>query len=215
MWPTSDETQELLASARRGDREAVNRLLDRHRQALRRMVALRLDRGVARRVDASDVVQDVLLEANQRLADYLADPRMPFPAWLRHLAKDRMIEMFRQHRGAQRRSIDREQSLSAPDGDDDSLDGLAQQILDPELTPAAATLRNEVRVRLLKALDTLDDDDKDLILMRHFEQLGNSETAEILGLSPAAAGMRHIRALRKLGSLLSDAGSISLPPAGE
>jgi RNA polymerase sigma-70 factor (ECF subfamily) len=199
-----DDTQALLDAAGRGDAQAVNRLFDRHRDVLRRMIQLRLDRVLARRVDASDVVQDVLLEANQRLSDYLADPRLPFPVWLRQLAHDRVIEMHRQHRGAQRRSLDREQSFANPAFADRSSFDLAAQLADHELTPAAANIRRELEQRFLGALDQLDDEDREIIWLRHFDQLGNSEAAQVLGLSPPAAGMRHLRALRRLRAILGE-----------
>ncbi len=208
LWPENTVTLELLADAGRGKPEAVNQLLERHRAALRKLIHLRLDRKIARRVDASDVVQDVLLEANERLQEYLADPCMPFHLWLRHLAKDRMIDMHRRHRGAQRRSLDRERSLAAPQFGDQSSFDLAGQLAASELTPAAASIRRELEQRFLTALDQMDEDDRDILLMRHFEQLGNSEAAEALGLSPAAAGMRHLRALRKLRAILGERPSL-------
>lgn len=208
LWPENTVTLELLADAGRGKPEAVNQLLERHRAALRKLIHLRLDRKIARRVDASDVVQDVLLEANERLQEYLADPCMPFHLWLRHLAKDRMIDMHRRHRGAQRRSLDRERSLAAPQFGDQSSFDLASQLAASELTPAAASIRRELEQRFLTALDQMDEDDRDILLMRHFEQLGNSEAAEALGLSAAAAGMRHLRALRKLRAILGERPSL-------
>ena len=111
MWPASDKTVELLDGARKGDASAVDRLLDRHRDALRRMVRLRLDQKIRRRVDVSDVVQDVLIEANRRLQDYLNNPAMPFHLWLRHIARDRIIDAHRRHHGAAKRNVDREQRL--------------------------------------------------------------------------------------------------------
>ncbi|MDB5345713.1 MAG: polymerase sigma-70 factor, Planctomycetaceae-specific subfamily 1 [Schlesneria sp.] len=209
LWPEHTITQELLADVGQGKPEAVNRLLERHRTALRKLVQLRLDRKIARRVDASDVVQDVLLEANERLKEYMADPRMPFHLWLRHLAKDRMIDMHRRHRGAQRRSLDRERSLTSPQFGDQSSFDLASQLAASELTPAAASIRHELEQRFLIALDQLDEDDRDILLMRHFEHLGNSEAAEALGLSTAAAGMRHLRALRKLRAVLGERPSLT------
>ncbi len=209
IWPDASAQQNLLVQAGQGDREAMNRLLELHRASLRRVIQMRLDRAVARRVDASDIVQDVLLEANDRLADYLADPRMPFHLWLRHMAKDRIIEMHRRHRGAQRRSLDREQSLASPQFADQSSINLAQMLVDNELTPAAENIRRELEQRFLTAVDQLEDDDRDIILMRHFEQLGNSEAAVALGLSPAAAGMRHLRALRKLRAILGERPSLN------
>jgi RNA polymerase sigma-70 factor (ECF subfamily) len=214
LWPEQNVTQNLLANAKGGDRAAVNRLLERHRVSLRKLISLRLDRQIARRVDASDVVQDVLLEANTRLQDYLADPRMPFHLWLRQLAQDRMIDLHRRHRGAQRRSLDREQSLAVPQFADRSGFDLMGQLADHELTPAAASIRKELEARFVVALDQLEDEDREIVLMRHFEQLGNSEVAEALGLSAAAAGMRHLRALRKLRAILGERPSLSgSPPA--
>jgi RNA polymerase sigma-70 factor (ECF subfamily) len=209
MWPDASQTQEILAAAKDGNADAVNRLLERHRLSLRRLVQARMDRALARRVDASDIVQDVLLEANGRLEDYFRDPKMPFHVWLRHLAKDRIIDMHRQHRGAQRRSLDREQPLAAGGFADQSSFDLAAQIKDHELTPAAASIRKELEGRFLAAMDQMDEEDREILLMRHFEQLGNSETAEALGLSAAAAGMRHLRALRRLRAILGERPSLN------
>ncbi len=203
MWPEPHKTNELLQQAIAGQAEAVNHLLDRHRAGLRRMVELRMDRRLARRVDASDVVQDVFIEAHARMTQYLAKPDIPFHLWLRQLAQDRIIDLHRRHH-AQRRDIDREQSMTAPRfGDQSSLD-LASQIQDDGLTPAAATMRREMEERFLEALDHLDEDDREIIHLRHTQQLGNQEAADFLGLSPAAAGMRHTRALRKLKEILRD-----------
>jgi RNA polymerase sigma-70 factor (ECF subfamily) len=204
MWPDHEETRELLLNADDGNGDAVNGLMERHRESLRRMVSMRLDRALAGRVDASDVVQDVLIEAHRRLKDYLRDPKMPFHLWLRQLAKDRMIDMHRRHRVAQRRSVDREKPLASPEfGDRSSMD-LAAQLEDAELTPAAENIRRELEHRFRVALDELGEDDREIILMRHFEHLGNSESAEALGISPPAAGMRYLRALRKLRAILGD-----------
>jgi RNA polymerase sigma-70 factor (ECF subfamily) len=213
MWPQSEETVQLLNGADEGDAGAVNRLMNRHRDALKRLVRMRMDRALARRVDASDVVQDVMFEASRRLNDYLREPKMPFHLWLRQLAKDRIIDMHRRHREAQRRSIDREQPLESPQFADRSSLNLAAQLRDDELTPAAENIRRELRARFLTAIEQLSEDDRDIILMRHFEELGNGEVAEALGLSAAAAGMRYLRALRRLRVVLGDSPSAMSIPA--
>jgi RNA polymerase sigma-70 factor (ECF subfamily) len=210
MWPDSEQTQELLAAAGNGEAAAVNNLMDRHREAVRKMVNMRLDRAVAARVDASDVVQDVLLEASQRMGDYVNNPSMPFHLWLRQLAKDRLIDMHRRHRAAQRRSVDREQRLNVNYSEQSSLD-LAGQLRDHELTPAAATIRRELETRFMTALQDLAEDDREIILMRHQEHLSNSEVAEALDLSQPAAGMRYLRALRRLREILGSDHSGVLP----
>src|SRR5262245_11018742 len=198
MWPDPSETRDLLDRARSGDAAAVGDLLARHREALRRAVALRLDPALARRVDASDVVQDVLLEANQRLQEYLRNPTLPFHLWLRHLAHDRLIDAHRFHRKAQRRSLDREQPAAPPAWAGDSSVQLLAQLLDPERTPATAAVQQELERRLHGAVAALDEADREVILMRHYEGLGNQEVAAALGLSEAAASMRYLRALRRL-----------------
>lgn len=203
MWPQLPETQELLDRACRGDAAALDELLARHREPLRRLIGLRLDPALAGRVDASDVVQEVLLEASRRLADYLRQPAMPFPLWLRHIARDQIIDAHRRHRLAQRRSLDREQPL-APFADQSSIQ-LAAQLLDHELTPATAAIRRELERRLQAALGQLEEDDREMILMRHFEHLANREVATLLGLSEPAASMRYLRAVRRLRALLGPA----------
>jgi len=202
MSTNSPETQRLLDQAQRGETAAVDQLLDQHRTSLRRMIDLRLDPALGRRVDASDIVQDVLLEASKRLADYVKNPAMPFHLWLRHIAKDHIIDMHRKHRLAQRRSIDKEQSIRPALTDQSSMD-LAAQFIDQELTPASAAIRQELQRRLEGAVAEMDEDDREMILMRHFEQLSNQEVAAELGLSEAAASMRYLRAIRRLRTLLA------------
>lgn len=203
IWPEHEQTQELVRAAAEGNDRAANDLLERHRDALRRLVRFRLDRKLAHRVDASDVVQDVLLEASRRLGDYINDPKVPFHLWLRQLARDRMIDLHRRHH-AQRRDVGKEQRLNQPRfGDASSLD-LAAQLPDDELTPAAATIRKELEQRFLDALDLLEESDREIIVMRHVEHLGNSEIADALNLSQAAAGMRYLRAIRRLRGILTN-----------
>jgi RNA polymerase sigma-70 factor, ECF subfamily len=204
MWPNSVETQELLEGARGGDAAARNELLERHREALRRMIGLRIDPVLRRRVDASDIVQDVLVDAHRRLADYLNETGMPFQLWLRHLARDRLIDAHRRHRTAARRSIDREQPLDNPRYDDQSALDLAALARDRELTPAAAATHHELERRFYAAIETLDETDREVVLMRHFEHLSNQEVAQSLGLTEPAAGMRYLRAMRRLRTLLQE-----------
>jgi RNA polymerase sigma-70 factor (ECF subfamily) len=190
----------LLDRARRGDAGAVNGLLERHREAIKRMIDRRMDRGVQRRVDASDIVQDVLLEANRRLGEYLSNPTMPFQLWLRHMARDRLIDAHRRHRVAASRSVDREVPLAADD--DRSGVQLAGVVADRELTPAAAATWHELERRFAAAVEALDEADRQIVLLRHFEHLSTAEAAEVLGLSKPAAGMRYLRAMRRLRTLL-------------
>ena len=203
MWPNSNETQKLLDQAKRGDGQAIENLLTRHRESVRRMIDLRLDPAIVQRVDASDVVQEVLLEASRRLQDYLKKPAMPFHLWLRHIAKDHIIDAHRKHHQAQKRGVNREQPLARPGWAEQSSLDLAGQLFDQELTPASAAIRQELEKRLQEALTKLDEDDREMILMRHYEQLANQEVASALGLTEAAASMRYLRAIRKLRDLMT------------
>jgi RNA polymerase sigma-70 factor (ECF subfamily) len=207
MWPQATDTQVLLEQARRGDAQAVERLLARHREPIRRLIDLRLDPAIVARLDASDVVQDVLLEASKRLQDYLKNPVMPFHLWLRHIAKDHLIDAHRRHHQAQKRGVHREQPLARPGWMDQSSLELAGQLIDPERTPASAAIQEELQRRLHDALAQLDEDDRDILQMRHFEQLSNQDVAAALGLTEAAASMRYLRAIRRLRDVMAPGSS--------
>ncbi|WP_391540404.1 sigma-70 family RNA polymerase sigma factor [Rubripirellula lacrimiformis] len=204
IWPSDDHTETLLQSARDGDADAVNSLFERHRAPIRRLVELRLDRKVQRRVDVSDVVQDVMVEASNRLGKYLDDPAMAFHLWLRQIAWDRIIDTYRRHRVSAKRNMDREQAMSVPRGADHSTMELAAQLCDPAMTPAAAATHREIADQVESVIEQLADQDREIILMRHYEHLTNLEIAQVLGLSPPAASMRYLRAVRRLRELLDD-----------
>lgn len=203
MRPDAEKTRELLARARDNDADAVNELLLSHREPLRRLIGLRMDRALQRRVDASDIVQDAMIVASRRLAEYLREPPMPFHLWLWHLARDRIMDAHRRHRGAARRSMDREQPLAARGSEDAGLD-LAALVRDREMTPGAAALSAELKERVRAAIDALDAQDREVVEMRHFGQLTNQEVAQALGLSEPAAGMRFLRAVRRLWAILEE-----------
>lgn len=209
MWPERERTEELLAGAKNGDASAVNQLMERHRDSLRRIVQLRLDQKIQRRIDVSDVVQDVLIEANRRLVDYVANPQMPFHLWLRQIAQDRIIDAHRRHRGSAKRSVDRERQLAVPAADDRSTMDLAAQLCDRELTPAAAVAQAEMAQCVEQAIARLPDQDCEIIIMRHYEQLSNQEVAQALSLTEPAASMRYLRAIRKLRELMAEPTSSS------
>lgn len=206
MWPEQLPTEQLIAQAKIGDDGAINQLMDRHRNSLRQLVRMRLDRKIQNRIDVSDVVQDVLVEANRRLEKYLADPIMPFHLWLRQIAKDRIIDAHRRHRVSAKRSVDREQSMAAPRGYDQSSIQLASLLGDPRLTPAAAVIQAEMARKVEAAIATLDEKDCEIIVMRHYEHLTNQEIGQVLKLTEPAASMRYLRAIRRLKIVLQNDG---------
>ena len=202
IWSVSDQTDELLIAAKQGDDQAVNRLLEKHRGPVRRLVEMRLDKKVQRRVDVSDVVQEVMVEASGRLQKYLADPVMAFHLWLRQIAWDHIIDTYRRHRVSAKRNMDREQPMTVPGGNDQSTTELAIQLCDPAMTPAAAAMQHEIAKSVEAAIERLNDQDREVIIMRHYEHLSNLEIAEVLKLNPPAASMRYLRAIRRLRELL-------------
>jgi RNA polymerase sigma-70 factor (ECF subfamily) len=199
----SGETDELLRRVAQGAPQEWGALLDRHRARLRRMVALRLDRRLQGRLDASDVIQEAFLEASARLADYLRQPDMPFFLWLRFLTGQKMMELHRQHLGAQMRDAGREISLYRGALPGASSAALAAQLLGHDTRPSEAAIRAERKIRLQEALNSMDPLDREVLALRHFEQLNNAETAQALGLNESAASKRYIRALKKLKDILT------------
>lgn len=204
IWPSDDRTDVLLTEAKEGNDDAVNALLERHRGAIRRLVELRLDRKVQRRVDVSDVVQEVMVEASGRLTRYLDDPVMAFHLWLRQIAWDHIIDTYRRHRVSAKRNMDREQPMVGGDNPDESSVDLAVQLCDPNLTPATVASQREIAAQVEQAIRELDDSDQEVIVMRHYEHLSNLEIAEVLGLNPPAASMRYLRAVRRLRTVLEE-----------
>ena len=202
IWPKGQATTELLVEVRDGKPQAVEELLDRHRDPLRRMIAMRLDQRLAQRVDVSDIIQDVLIEANRRLVDYVNTPTMPFHLWIRQIAKDRIIDAHRRHRLSAKRSIDREQGPIGFASNENSTIELANQFKDHELTPAAAATQKELAHHMELAIGQLKEGDREIILMRHYEQLNNQEIAQSLGLSEPAASMRYLRAIKRLREVI-------------
>jgi len=202
IWPDGEVTAELLVNVRGGESLAVEQLMDRHRNSLRRMIQLRLDQRLMQRMDVSDVIQDVLMEANRRLTDYLANPVIPFHLWIRQIAKDRIIDAHRRHRVSAKRSIDREQPQTGKGPPDQSTMELANQFRDQALTPAAAATQRELAEQIESAVQLLRENDREIILMRHYEQLNNQEIAQSLGLTEPAASMRYLRALKRLREVI-------------
>ncbi len=194
-------TKALLDRAANGDGEAVAALLDRDRDRLRRMVEARLDRRLRTRVDVSDVLQDVTLEAARRLPRYTERREMPFFLWLRFLTAQHMAELCRRHLGADLRDVRRETDGEVLYGAS-SADCLAAQFAAEQTSPTQAAVRAERRMLVEHALAQLEPADREVLSLRHFEQLSNLEVARELGLEPSAASKRYLRALTRLRGMI-------------
>jgi RNA polymerase sigma-70 factor, ECF subfamily len=195
------EVEALLARAGCGDAQARDELLARHRSRLWRMIAIRLDRRMAARVDASDIVQEALTEAAGRLSDYISNRPLPFYPWLRHIAWQHLIKCRQRHIGTQRRSVAREQR-EALDLTEHSSAQLADRLVADDTSPSGRAIRGEERERVRAALALLPPRDHEVLVLRHLELLSPAEIAAILGLTTGAVMTRHTRALERLRALL-------------
>ncbi len=203
MAENSGETNRLLQGAADGDRESWGALLTRHEEKLRRMVAYRLDQRLQGRIDPKDVLQEAYLAASEHRAEYLRQPAMPFFLWLRGIVGNKLRDLHRHHLGAQMRDAGREVSLYRGHMPEASSAALAAQLLGHATRPSEAAIRAEVKIRLQEALNTMDPLDREVLALRHFEQLTPAETAQVLGIKEKAAGMRYLRALKRLKDILA------------
>jgi len=199
----SAETMNLLQRARAGDAAALNGIFSRHRERLRRMVDMRLDRRLKSRVDASDVIQEAYVEVVTRLEEYLREPRLPLFLWLRLVVGERLLKLHRHHLGTQMRDAGLEVSLFREAFPAASSSALAAQLLGQHTSPTQAAVRAERMLRLQEALNTLDLMDREVLSLRHFEELTCAETAQVLGIQESAAAKRYIRALKRLKAILA------------
>ena len=189
------------------DREQVlARVFDRHRRRLERMVEIRMHPAVRGRIGVSDVLQEAFLEVSGRLGDYLADPSLPFFLWLRVLTAQKLIAEHRRHLGAQKRDVRRQVSRGRPGFPEATSVVLVEHLVGGGTTPTQAAVRAELRVQLEEALDQMKPSDREVLVLRHFEELTNVEAARELGIERAAASKRYVRAVQRLGALLEKLG---------
>jgi RNA polymerase sigma-70 factor (ECF subfamily) len=198
-----DGSDELLGRVGDGDPEAMAELYARNRDRLRRMVRLRLDRRLRGRLDPSDVLQEAHLEAVRRAGEYAADPAMPAFLWIRFITGQRLAALHRRHLGAKMRDAGQEISLHRGAVPQATSASLAEMLLGRLTSPTLAARRAEMQLRLQEVLNGLETMDREVLALRHFEELSNAEAAAVLGLSPTAACNRYVRALKRLKVILA------------
>ena len=173
---------------------------------LLRVIRLRLDRRIAQRVDVQDVLQETHMEAVRRLPEYMASPKVPLFIWLRFLAVQRCITLARRHLGAEKRDARRERPVAGAALADSTAAALEQALSAHLTTPSRAAARNEFQSSVRQAVDALEPLDREILCLRHFEELDNSEAAAALGVAPGTASKRYVRALVRLREVLANAG---------
>ncbi|HEV3078244.1 MAG TPA: sigma-70 family RNA polymerase sigma factor [Gemmataceae bacterium] len=198
MSADSRTDEDLLDASRRGDENALAVLVERHRERLERMVRLRMDQRLQGRVDPADVVQEAYLAVRGKFQEYGADPRLPFFLWLRLEVGQKLVDLHRFHLGAQMRDAGQEVSLYRGALPQVSSQSLAEHLQGKLTSASNAAMRVELKLRVQEALNSMDRHDREVLILRHFEQLTNAETAQVLGIKPSAAVNRYVRALQRL-----------------
>jgi RNA polymerase sigma-70 factor, ECF subfamily len=199
----SSGTNRALRQAAAGDVESWGALLTRHEGRLRRMIAFRIDARMQGRIDPEDVVQEVNLAASEHLAEYLRKPEIPFFLWLRGIAGNRLLELHRRHLGTPMRDARREVSLHRGALPGATSAALAAQLLGHQTRPSEAAVRAEAKIRIQEALNAIGPIDREVLALRHFEQLTNAEAAHVLQIKEAAAGKRYLRAVERLREIMA------------
>ncbi|WP_422927949.1 sigma-70 family RNA polymerase sigma factor [Singulisphaera sp. PoT] len=198
------EGDELLNRASAGDISALAGLFELYRARLEQMVRLRLDRRLHGRLDPADVLQEAYLCVSRRFSEYVAKPAIPFYLWLRLLTGQTLVDLHRQHLGAKMRDAALEISLHQGEVSRASSASLAELLLGRLTSASRAAIRVETQNRVQEALNGMDPIDREVLVLRHFEDLSNAETACVLGIQEAAASKRYLRALKRLKEILSD-----------
>jgi RNA polymerase sigma-70 factor (ECF subfamily) len=200
-----DRIDELVRRAARGEEEALAELFSCYRGRLRQMIRLRLDRRLQGRVDPSDVLQDAYIDVAEKLPEYTGKAEIPFFVWLRMVVGERLLRVHRHHLGAAMRDATREISLHRGAFPEASSASLAAQLLGQISSASREALRAEMKLILQDVLNAMDPIDREVIALRHFEELRNDEIAAALGLTKAAASKRYVRAMLRLKAAVAQA----------
>lgn len=195
------DNQALLQQAATGNARAADQLLELHRNRLRAMIALRLDRRLSARIDPSDVLQETFAEAHQRLPEYLRTQPIPFYPWLRRIVWEKIVQLHRQHLLAQARAVTREEMFETALPDESVLD-LAERLIAKGSSPSRQLLQAELKSRVQAALTQLDPRDREVLVLRFLEQLSIDEAASVLEISAEAVKSRQRRALERFSELI-------------
>ena len=203
MSSDAEEVEGLVARLRAGDEHALAALFARYQDPLRRMIDFRLDNRLNGRVSPSDVLQEAYIDAMKRVDHFLEKPEMPFFVWLRLVTAQRLVDVHRQHLGAQRRDAGQEVSIDRREPSAATSTCLARHLAASQSSPSHAAIREESVARLEAVLESMDAIDREVLALRHFEELSNQQVAEVLGIDKAAASKRYVRALVRLKEALS------------
>jgi len=200
---SSVRTEELERRLKSGDLEALAELFTRERERLWRVIHFRLAEPLRGRLEPEDVLQEAFLAASQRLKHYVESPATSPFIWLRMIVNQTLVDLHRQHLGAQRRDAAREVSIDRTPYVEATSVSVAIQLIGIFTSPSGAAARADTLGLVQSAIEQMDPIDREVLALRHFEELTNSEVAEALGIEQKAASIRYIRALRRLKEILA------------
>ncbi len=194
----SDDKRDEIA------KEIVEKMFEIHRARLLRMIEVRLQPELRARVEANDVLQEAFIEAYRQLRTGVSSPKGSSFIWLRLIVNQQLVAVYRRYCQTQKRNVAREFSISEkrvqPDASATSL-----FLVGDYTSPSAAAQRIELAEKVKACLEELPDQDREVLILRHFEQLSNRETAEDLNVTPNAASVMYMRALKKFKVILKRA----------
>ena len=197
------ETCDLIRRASDGDQAALDQLFSQHHDRLQRMIRLRLDRRIQGRLDSADILQEAYIDVFRNLPRYVESPSTSFFIWLRNIVGLKLAEIHRRHLGTDKRDASRDVSIYRGALPTVNSGSLAAQLLGQLTSPSQTAMKTEMRLRLQEVLDCMDDIDREVIALRHFEQLDSQEVADVLEMSKSGASSRYIRAMQRLKEELS------------
>lgn len=196
-----DSEEALVLRLRQGDAGALAELFSRHKERLARGIRFRLHPMLQRRIDVEDILQEVYLRASQRMATF-ADFSGGFFVWVRMIAAQALIDLHRRHLGAQARDAGREVYGVGGYQPTATSTSMAFELAADRTSPSQAAIRKEMAEQIERAIESMDPVDREILALRHFEELSNSEVAEVLGIQEKAASIRYVRALARLKKIL-------------
>ncbi|MCA9070481.1 MAG: sigma-70 family RNA polymerase sigma factor [Planctomycetaceae bacterium] len=209
MIDSDSQVNDLIKQVEQGHPHALGELLQRYRGRLLRIVDFRMDSRLRSRLDATDVIQETFIEVTIRFEEYLTQPEMPFFLWLRFIALQKLLQLRRHHIGVQSRNAEREVPLFLGAYPQATSAVLAAHLLGKQTTPSEAAIRAESRVRLEQALNSMDNIDREVLALRHFERMTNKEVSTLLDLTETAASNRYMRALKRLRRVMESSQSVT------
>ena len=203
MTTSSDSTIDLVSSLRNGNDAALGALFDHYRERLERIIQFRMDYRLAGRIAAADVIQESFISAQARLDHFRSKSEMPIFVWLRLIVQQQLVDLHRQHLQAEMRDVRKEISIEQPHASPHTSLAIAAYLVGNATSPSVAYDRGERIQMIERALNTMEEIDREVIALRHFEELSNNEVAEVLGIGVQAASKRYIRAMKRMKELVA------------